>query len=232
MTRALILARRVLALVAFLSVWGVANAQTHYISHVHVGGQAGVTLSSMSFYPSIKQEMIQGMMAGVSFRYAEERHVGLQAELNVEQSGWKEDYEGLPFKYERRLTYLRLPLMTHIFFGSRVVKFFFNLGPEVSFMLGEKITSNFDYAHASTNPQFPANRRYEQLDLPVSNRFDYGITGGFGMEFVIMRRHCVSLEGRYYFGLGNIFPSTKKDYFSASRATSILVTLGYKFRLK
>lgn len=227
-----VMGRRALIFLVFAAVWTGALAQTHYLSHVHVGGHAGVTLSSMSFYPSVKQEMIQGLTAGVSFRYAEERHVGLQAELNIEQSGWKEDYEGLPFKYERQLTYLRLPVMTHIFFGSRVVKFFFNLGPEVSYMLGEKISSNFDYAHASTNPQFPASRRYEQLDLPVSNRFDYGITGGAGVEFVIRRRHCVALEGRYYFGLGNIFPSTKKDYFSASRATSILITLAYKFRLK
>ncbi len=217
---------------AIVCVWMASQAQTHYLSHVHVGGHAGITMSSMSFYPSVKQEMIRGMAAGVSFRYAEERHVGLQAELNVEQSGWKEDYEGLPFEYERRLTYLRLPVMTHIFFGSRVVKFFFNLGPEVSYMVGEKINANFDYAHASTNPQFPASRRYEQLDLPIANRFDYGITGGFGVEFVIKRRHCVGVEGRYYFGLGNIFPSTKKDYFSASRATSILVALSYKFRLK
>ncbi len=92
------MARRILLLLVMVAAWSAGSAQTHYLSHVHVGGHAGMTLSSMSFYPSVKQEMIQGMTAGVSFRYAEERHVGLQAELNIEQSGWKEDYEGLPFK--------------------------------------------------------------------------------------------------------------------------------------
>ena len=70
------------------------------------------------------------------------------------------------------------------------------------------------------------------MAMKVKNRFDYGITAGAGIEFIVAGRHSLMLEGRYYFGLGNIFPSAKKDYFSASRGTSILVTLGYMFRLK
>lgn len=40
------------------------------------------------------------------------------------------------------------------------------------------------------------------------------------------------LEGRYYYGLGNIFSAKKKDEFSASRGTAIEVTLGYMFHIK
>lgn len=224
--------RIVLLLTVFLGIMG-AKAQTHYIPHVWVGGHAGMTMSEMSFSPSVRQSMVQGMTAGLSFRYAEERHVGLIAEFNISQRGWKEDFEGVPFSYSRRLTYMEIPVLTHIFFGSPKFKGFFNLGPVVGYMIGDNIKSDFDYAHPDQVPGFPlSNRSTEQMAMEIKNKFDYGITAGAGCEFVVKRRHAFSLEARYYFGLGNIYPSSKKDTFSASRGTSIMVTLGYMFRLK
>lgn len=218
---------------ALLSIGLTANAQTHYIPHTWVGVHGGMTLSEMSFSPSVRQSMVSGMTAGVSFRFAEERHVGLLAELNITQHGWKEDFEEAPFNYKRQLTYIELPIMTHIFFGSSKCKGFVNLGPVVSYMIGEKITADFDYNNPASVPNFPlANRSTEQMSMDIKNKFDYGITAGLGGEFVINRRHSIMLEARYYFGLGNIYPSSKKDTFSASRATSISITLGYMFRLK
>lgn len=209
------------------------SAQRHYEPHVHVGFHGGMSMSRQSFYPSVKETSLNGCLFGASFRYAEERHVGLLAELNVEQRGWKEDFGDTPFQFQRRLTYLELPIMTHIFFGSRKVKGFINLGPEIGFMVGDATTANFPFMSLPEGVDgFPANRRYEQMQMEVSNRFDYGITAGAGIEFVIHRKHSVMLEGRYYYGLGNIYPSAKKDIFSASRGSSIQLTLGYLFRLK
>lgn len=190
-------------------------------------------MSEMSFSPSVKQSMVQGVTAGLTFRYAEERHVGIIAELNVSQRGWEENFEDSPFNYTRRLTYIEVPVMTHIFFGSRTVKGFINLGPVVGYMVGDKITADFDYTNPGAVAGFPlSNRSTEQMAMEVKNKFDYGITAGGGCEFRIKRLHAISLEARYYFGLGNIFSSKKKDTFSASRGTSILITLGYSFRLK
>lgn len=207
-------------------------AQRHYQPHVHVGVHGGMTLSDQSFYPSVEKSMLNGFTFGFSFRYAEERHVGLIAELNIEQRGWKENFKDEPFAYQRRLTYIELPLMTHIFFGSRTVKGFFNLGPEIGYMIGDKVTADFPYMELPYVSGFPANRRYEQMQLEVTRRFDYGITAGAGVEFIIRRNHSITLEGRYYYGLGNIFPSSRRDTFSASRGSSIQVTLGYLFRIK
>ena len=39
-------------------------------------------------------------------------------------------------------------------------------------------------------------------------------------------------EARYYFGLGNIFPSSKADTFGGSRNMSLEFSLGYNFRLR
>lgn len=226
--------KKYLLILIFGALTIMVNAQTLYESHIHIGGKAGATLSSMSFSPSVEQTMTPGFTAGVSFRYAEERHVGLMAEFNITQRGWKESFEdGEPFKYSRTLTYLEIPLMTHIFFGSQRFKGFINLGPEISYMIGSSISSNFDYNNVENVPNFPLKyRTTDQMAMDIKNKFDYGITGGIGMEYKLNRKHSVTLEGRYYFGLGNIFSSSKKDVFDASRHSSIMVTLGYQFRIK
>lgn len=225
--------RRILLLLTIIAGILSAKAQTHYIPHVWLGGHAGMTMSEMSFSPSVRQAMVSGFTAGLAFKYAEERHVGLLAELNISQRGWKEDFEESPFNYSRRLTYVELPVMTHIFFGSSKFKGFVNLGPVVGYMMSDGITADFDYEHPELIPGFPlSNRSTEQMSMEIKNKFDYGITAGAGCEFIIKQRHAISLEARYYFGLGNIYPASKKDTFSASRGTSILVTLGYMFRIK
>lgn len=210
-----------------------AAAQRHYKPHIHVGVHGGMTLSKTSFYPSVPETYFKGMNMGVSFRYAEERHVGLLAELNFDQRGWQEDFENAALIYKRKMTYIELPVMTHIFFGGRRVKGFFNLGPQIGYMIGNSIDSNFDYANPKTVEGFPNKpRQTEQMTMQIKNKFDYGITAGAGVEFVIRRVNSITLEGRYYYGLANVFPSSKKDTFSASRGSSIVVTLGYMFRLK
>lgn len=209
------------------------KAQTLYESRVSVGGKAGMTLSKTMFAPSVKQSMLMGYTAGVTFRYAEEKNFGLLAEVNVAQRGWKENFEEFPFEYTRQLTYLQIPIMTHITFGNTKVKGFFNAGPEVGFMIGESVTSNFDVNDYANIQGFPIiNRHNEQLVLPIKNSIDYGISAGAGIELIAKRKHSFLLEGRFYYGLGNIFGSRKKDAFSASTSMSIMVTLGYMYRLK
>lgn len=216
-----------------MAIPGQATAQSHYKAHVSVGAHAGATLSRVDISPSVPQSFLQGFAGSVRFRYSEEKLFGLVAEFGVAQRGWKENFEESPLQYHRRLTYLTLPVMTQIIFGSRRVKCFFNLGPEVSYMIGESISANFDYSNPGAAEGWPSvPRQTAQLTMPVKNKFDYGITGGVGCEFYVQPRHSVTIEARYYFGLGNVFPASKSDIFSASRCTSIEVAAGYYFRLK
>lgn len=123
--------------------------------------------------------------------------------------------------------------MTHIYFGNNKIKGFINLGPSVGYMISEKITANFDYRNPSAVENFPiANRHVNQMTMDIKNKFDYGICAGGGVEFTVRQKHSIFIEGRYYYGIGNIFSARKKDEFSASRGTSIQVTLGYMFRVK
>ena len=226
--------KKILILSIIISISLVANAQKLYKPHIHIGAKSGLALPSVSFTPEVEQGMASGLIGGITFRYAEERHFGLIAELNFVERGWKETFEdGEPFEYSRKLTYIQLPLLTHIFFGKKRFKGFVNLGPEVGYMIGSSIKANFDYKNIGAIEGFPTkNRMTEQLSMDISNEFDYGITGGIGAEFLVNKKNSVSLEARYYFGLGSIFPSSKKDVFDASRNSSIMITLGYNYRIK
>lgn len=213
-----------------VSVFGL-SAQRIIKPKFSFGGKSGMTMSRMSFSPSIPQSFILGSSFGVTFRYTEENFFGIIAELNFTQRGWKEDFEDLDFKYERQLSYIELPILTHIYFGNDIVKGFVNLGPEFSLMVGENISSNFDYSNISAVPGFPKKHKTAQYGLDIKNKFDYGITAGAGVELIAKKKHSFQIEGRFYYGLGNIFPSHKSDYFSASPGMCISVTLGYMFNL-
>lgn len=119
-------------------------------------------MSRVNFAPSIQQGMLKGLALGVSARYIEEAHFGLIGEFFIEQRGWQESFEDLPFQYSRKFTYLQIPILTHIFFGSDKARFFINLGPEFSFMIGESVSSNFDVTNTASIADFPANRHTQQ----------------------------------------------------------------------
>ena len=224
--------RRPLIAIVSVLLAVMAFAQAPQQHRLDVGGHAGVTLSKINFNPTVPQSMQTGMTAGVMLRYIAEKNFGLVAELNVAQRGWKESFEESDYSYNRRFTYLELPILTHIYFGGQRVKGFFNLGPELNVMLGEGTSSNFDYHNAGDLEYFNNEARHtEQMSLGVSNKLDYGISVGAGMELSLNAKQSLLLEGRFYYGLTDVFPNHKTDIFSGSSSMTVAVTLGYLFNL-
>lgn len=224
--------RIALILMVFVGYALGLQAQTHFDSRVDIGARGGVTLSTVMFKPSIMGKLGLGYTGGVTFRYSEENHFGLIAEVNLVQRGWAEKFEDLPYSYQRVLNYVEIPVMSHIYFGNRG-RFFINAGPEISYFLGDHIKSNFDYHGTSGLEGFhDKNRREEQLTMEVSNKLDFGILAGLGWEYSVNRRNSVALEARVYYGIGNVMPSGRQDVFSISNQLSFCVTAGYWFRIK
>lgn len=207
-------------------------AQTHYTSNVSVGARGGIDLSRVFFTPSVKQSWPVMPTLGVGIRYIEENHFGLIAELNYTRRGWKENFEGLPYSYTKNIDYFEIPVFAHIYFGRRA-KFFVNAGPQISFRIGDSTSANFDPFDTSGLPDFPhVNRRNDQMTETVTQKVDYGIAAGLGCEYNINAKNSLTFEARYYFGLGNIFPSKPQDTFRASNTMYIALTFGYWFRFK
>lgn len=207
-----------------------ADAQSHYESRIYFGAHGGVNFSRVAFTPSVTQNFIVGGNAGVNFRYIEEKHFGFIVEVNWEQRGWDEDFEDLPYKYSRTANYIQVPFLAHIYFGNRG-KFFINAGPSLSFFVGESTKANFDYANVSANPDFNTHITY-QYAQSVDQKVDYGISGGIGGEFSINPRNSIYLDARFYYGLGDMLKSGRKEPIRASNSMSISLSLGYWFRAK
>ncbi len=222
-----------LALLSVLAGLSFMNcfAQTHYRSNVSVGIKGGADLSRMFFNPSVRQTFLPGAIAGVTFRYIEESHFGLVAELNFTQRGWKENFEEEPFQYSRRLNYLMLPVMAHIYFGRRG-RFFANIGPEIGVRLSDSYKANFDVDKAPNIEGFNKYHTVKQYTEPIKQKIDYGICAGLGGEFFASPKHSVSAEIRFYYGLGNLFSATRRDYFNGSNSMNLEMTIGYWFRIK
>ena len=207
-----------------LSVLSVCAQKPFPKEHL-IGVTGGMNMSKMTCRPSIVQDYKMGETFGISYRYIEEKFFGIQAELLFTTRGWKDRLEDYPDLYfDRTLSYIELPIMSHIFFGNNRFRGFVNLGPQISYFTGsDKINVNFD---SSFSDEIITSHHY----LSVANRFDYGIVGGAGIE-LRFGRNIVAIEGRYYFGLGDIFPNEKKDEFEASSHQNISIKATYYFRL-
>ena len=195
-----------------------------------VGVNGGINLNSVSFSPSVKQKNLMGINGGVTTRYISEKYFsmicGAQIELNFSQHGWDEFYQDYPeLQYTRKMNYIEIPFLAHLAFGKdRGLQFFVHAGPQIGFFLSDSYTIGGDWDNYT-------GITVEQHDKAVDNKFDYGITGGAGVELRTKIGHFL-VEGRYYYALSDFYSSTKKDYFSRSAHGVITAKITYLFDLK
>lgn len=179
------------------------------------------------------------------------------AELNYAQIGWKESIldeddnpvinmeTELPEEYQRDLTYIQIPVFARLGWGRerRGFQAYFQVGPQIGFYHSEKAVYNFDisnYSHYNVVDRVSivssdyVDQQGRQVGsniyhMPVENKVDYGIAGGVGLEFSQPALGHFLLEGRYYYGLGDLYGNSKRDYFNRSNLTNIVVKLTYLF---
>jgi hypothetical protein len=65
--------------------------------------------------------------------------------------------------------------------------------------------------------------------MAIQRKFDYGIVVGAGIELSMPKVGHFILEGRYYYGLGDIFDNSKSDFFGRSNFGQIVVKATYLF---
>ncbi|MGL4518503.1 MAG: porin family protein [Phocaeicola sp.] len=217
-------------LLTFLSIQQVAAQLDQERRNLAIGFTGGVNLNSVSFQPSIDQSTFMAPSFGFTARYISEKYFkmlcGIQAEVNYSGRGWKEEPDEVTGEfYSRNLNYLEIPLLAHLAFGTdsytKGARFFVNLGPSFGFLISEKenMTAGFDPTSRPTTNQ-------QLYGKSIESKLEYGIVGGAGLEINSKIGHFL-LEGRYYFGLGNIYGDTKKDYFGRSAESYIGIRLSY-----
>ena len=196
----------------------VVGQNSYYEPEYAVGIRGGATASWVSFSPTVTANPLYGFQAGGVFRYISGKYFGVQVEANFTQRGWTEKVE--TYKYTHQLNYIEVPFMSHIWFGRNTFRWFFNLGPSISYMIDDKVNS--------TVPDALQQARYT---LDVKNRFDYAIVVGTGFEFNTKRAGIYQLEARYSFGLGDMFPNGATDEYRRSSNQNLSVCLGILFNV-
>ena len=200
------------------------TAQTRIPREVHFGVIGGANLSQYSFLPTVTQKMAQGYTGGVAVRYIEETLFGLQTELLLTKRGFKDYYEEYPdLQFSRSLLYIEVPVMAHVYFKmGKHNEIAFDAGPKIGWYLSDKIDSNLPANFGEEGSEYTVKVTAHHW-MEVSRKFDYGIQAGLGYEFKFGPKASLQLQGRYYYGLANIWPDTKADEFEQSSNQSIQI---------
>lgn len=211
-----------------------ANAQVGEQRHnLAIGINGGINLNKASFSPTVKQKNLMGINGGITARYISERYFkmicGAQLEINFSQHGWDEYYEDYPaLSYTRNMNYVEMPFLAHLAFGKdRGVQLFIHAGPQIGFLLNNSEKIDGDWTTAASESYITV----EQHGKPIDNKFDYGLTGGLGIEVRTKAGHFL-VEGRYYYALSDFYNSAKKDFFARSAHEVITAKITYLFDLK
>lgn len=238
----------VLIAIAMVSMLSTATVKAQVGEHRNdfaVGFGGGLAMSSIGFTPKVKQAQHMGLAGGIQVRYTCEKYFNticsLCAEVNYVQAGWKEDIKtetDQPVinpatekaeKYSRTLNYVQVPFLAHLAWGKerKGLNFFIELGPQFGYLISESTDMNFSMSYINFADR--ANSVCAQDTMAVENKFDYGIVAGAGVELTVPKVGHFLLSARYYYGLGNIYGDTKRDYFAKSNHSQISIRLAYLF---
>ena len=200
-----------------------------------LGVNGGYILSNVSFTPKVTQGYHGGLTGGLSMRYVCEKYfktiASVYAEVNYSQLGWKEDIldinnqavinpvTGLAENYSRTINYVQVPILAHLAWGKEYkgVSFFVNLGPQFGFYLSEKTKTNFNVKDCNMNDR--VSTVVAQDTMAVENK----------LEYTVPKVGHFLVEARYYYGLGNIYGDSKRDYFGSSNFGNIIIKAAYLF---
>ncbi len=218
--------KHLLTITIFLTIGTLSVMAQPRLRHaeMYVGVHGGVEATMNYWLPKVEgtdqllNTVLLGGNGGIRFRYIKHKYFGWQVELNYLQRGWREKVSATALNeggtYTRRLHYLELPFLMHLYFGKRRWRGFFNLGPEIGYCIKE---SHSGVQHPSQTEQ------YKSLDHP----FDWGVAGGAGFYYRNKKAGTFELEARFMFSMGDMFDNSKRAYFDQSHSMVLSLNLAY-----
>lgn len=175
-----------------------------------IGVTGGGTMSEVRFNPKIQQQYKYGTDMGLILRADVESYAGVWLEVDYTQRGWSDYYENnKELYYHRNLTFINVPFMTHFMIGTGPLKVTIDAGPHFGYLLSESSDTNV----TSENAVGIVTAHH---DLPVKNRFSWGLGGGAGVEYHLKRHLVIGARGSFQYALGDLFGNTRSDTFGNS----------------
>lgn len=214
----------------FIALKGSAQEETEpFKRRFMIGPTGGINISNLIFTPRVEQDPKIGFDGGIILRYDIGYVYNLSnvigsiwIEFDYSQRGWlekpkdlDESYNKLGLFYDRTLTFINMPIMTHLSFGKKALKLTVDMGAHFGYLIAENTKSNFP-------DQKIKGVVTRQHSMPVENKFAWGIGGGVGVEYHF--KHLVAgIRGSYVYGLGEIYGNSRSDYFGKSSEQVIAV---------
>lgn len=203
-----------LALAGLLTAGLAAQtADSATVSRFQVGVTGGYAEHEIDFTPSADVERLGGNQFGVAVRYFDHPWIGVQAELNYQEAGWREDLgEDFTTLYERRTRYVEFVALTQTSFGRGVFQPLLQVGPYLAVPLGEEE----DIPDGFVPPDTPLPT---YIGREIDFRLNYGLRAGAGFNLEIGGL-TIQAEGFYLLGFNDII-RTGETTAAISRRTGV-----------
>ena len=196
--------------------------------YLGIGMHSGYSISDPYLYPGVRNPLTsyqsQGYSTfGLSLLYMNEKHLGIQVEVNKVTRGWKEAIEG-SYTYTRTNDYIEIPFLTHVAFGQKLIRYSFNIGPYMAFHRGFRE----EFERIDPDAVLPGTDSISYYGMPVNYPTDLGvmIDAAFGFHTNI---GVLKIQARYTQGLTDLFEPYPKGYFRVSKVRNLYFALTYYY---
>lgn len=173
--------------VLFFTVSILACSST--FAQMRAGVKGGLNVSNLYIDDVNDENARYGFNVGVYGQILSTEVFAIQPELLFSTKGSKAEHGGLidqTIKYN--LNYLDLPVLAVFKLGESAE---IHVGPYVSYLLGANVSYSGDIANTT-----------DKIDKDNLKSFDYGLSGGFGLNFGTLQ-----IGARYNYGLAKIADS-------------------------
>lgn len=207
-----------LTMLSLVCLGYAAEAQT-----ISVGPRVGATFSKINYSGEEEDEVNDqidsnaGIQVGAVANVMVNDLFSIQPELLYVQKGFKAEDEGITVK--QKSSYLEVPVLAKISFGSEQFKGFVTAGPSVGYWLSAKSKAEMGGEEMSEDYEF------EDED----NRTELGANFGVGVAYGL-GAGALNLDVRYGFGLSSLYEETDGDD-SKVKNRVLGVSLAYLFSL-
>ncbi|GAA4820140.1 porin family protein [Algivirga pacifica] len=179
-----------------------------------LGVRGAASFPTVSFSPNIRQSNFYEIGGGLTGYYFKEKNLGLQAEINLDHRGFIEA-SSTEELYQRTFTNISVPVLTHLYVGTKVFHVFAIAGPQVNFLyekdfeaLGTVEDQRYDYA----------DRKPEKLGLDL-------VLGG-GLAFWTGIGHFM-VDARFFIGMSDLLERPVRTSSSFSYSQGLTGSVAY-----
>jgi hypothetical protein len=222
------LRKKISALLILISAgFGTVSAQENYPVSNFLGVHAGYNMSRINTTLNLGMKFTNGADFGIVFQNYNHKNFGSQIEINFTERGgtnrfdkeYLTDTVGLPdtIGFKLKLQYIELAWMTDLQIGKNKNKLNIILGPNVSYLLNQKLT--FTYTELISG--YPEN---------VQRNFDLGVNIGASYAR-ILQSGKIDFELRYTHGFFSLYESRTINNSIVNQNQVLTFKIAYLFKL-